>query len=38
MHPWFRWINYLDPVAYAFESLMINEVSASSMLGNATFY
>jgi ATP-binding cassette, subfamily G (WHITE), member 2, PDR len=29
MHPWFRWINYLDPVAYAFESLMINEVSPS---------
>ena len=25
MHPWFRWINYVDPVAYAFESLMINE-------------
>lgn len=25
MHPWFRWFNYLDPVAYAFESLMINE-------------
>ena len=25
MHPWFRWIGYLDPVAYAFESLMINE-------------
>lgn len=25
MHPWFRWINYIDPVAYAFESLMINE-------------
>jgi ATP-binding cassette subfamily G (WHITE) protein 2 (PDR) len=23
--PWFRWINYLDPIAYAFESLMINE-------------
>lgn len=22
---WSRWINYLDPVAYAFESLMINE-------------
>jgi ATP-binding cassette, subfamily G (WHITE), member 2, PDR len=37
MHPWFRWINYLDPVAYAFESLMINEVSASSMLDNVTF-
>jgi ABC-type multidrug transport system fused ATPase/permease subunit len=25
MHGWARWINYLDPVAYAFESLMINE-------------
>lgn len=27
MHPWFRWLNYLDPVAYAFEALMINEFS-----------
>lgn len=26
MRPWFRWLNYLDPVGYAFESLMINEV------------
>ena len=26
MHPWFRWINYLNPVGYAFEALMINEV------------
>lgn len=25
MHPWFRWLNYIDPVAYAFEALMINE-------------
>lgn len=25
MHLWFRWINYIDPIAYAFESLMINE-------------
>ncbi len=30
MHPWFRWINYLDPVAYAFEALMINEVCTAS--------
>ncbi|KAI0314753.1 ABC-2 type transporter-domain-containing protein [Amylostereum chailletii] len=22
---WSRWINYLDPIAYAFESLMVNE-------------
>jgi ATP-binding cassette, subfamily G (WHITE), member 2, PDR len=27
MHPWFRWINYLDPIAYAFEALMVNEFS-----------
>jgi ATP-binding cassette subfamily G (WHITE) protein 2 (PDR) len=27
MHPWFSWIRYIDPIAYAFESLMINEVS-----------
>ncbi|KIW62366.1 hypothetical protein PV04_10546 [Phialophora macrospora] len=25
MVPWFRWLNYLNPVAYAFEALMINE-------------
>lgn len=25
MHPWFRWLNWLDPVAYAFEALMVNE-------------
>nr|A0A2U8U2K9.1 RecName: Full=ABC transporter asL7; AltName: Full=Xenovulene A biosynthesis cluster protein L7 [Sarocladium sp. 'schorii']AWM95783.1 ABC transporter [Sarocladium sp. 'schorii'] len=25
MLPWCRWINYLNPVAYGFESLMINE-------------
>jgi ABC-type multidrug transport system permease subunit len=22
---WSRWINYLDPIGYAFESLMVNE-------------
>jgi ATP-binding cassette subfamily G (WHITE) protein 2 (PDR) len=27
MHGWIRWFNYIDPVSYAFESLMINEVS-----------
>ncbi|KFY44851.1 hypothetical protein V495_03240 [Pseudogymnoascus sp. VKM F-4514 (FW-929)] len=31
MHPWFRWINYIDPVAYAFESLMVNEFSGRSI-------
>lgn len=27
MHPWFRWFRYVNPVGYAFESLMINEFS-----------
>jgi ATP-binding cassette, subfamily G (WHITE), member 2, PDR len=26
MRPWFQWISYVNPVAYAFEALMINEV------------
>lgn len=26
MHPWFRWINYLNPIAYIFEALLVNEV------------
>lgn len=25
MVPWFRWLNYINPVAYGFEALMINE-------------
>lgn len=25
MLPWCRWINYLDPVAYGYETLMVNE-------------
>ncbi|KAI9765217.1 MAG: ATP-binding cassette transporter snq2 [Geoglossum simile] len=29
MHPWFRWINYINPVSYAFEALMANEFHAS---------
>lgn len=27
MHPWFEWFRYVNPVGYAFESLMINEFS-----------
>lgn len=27
MQGWLRWINYLDPIAYAFESLVANEFS-----------
>jgi ABC-type multidrug transport system permease subunit len=25
MQGWLRWINYLDPIAYGYESMMINE-------------
>lgn len=25
MHPFIRWVHYLNPMAYSFESLMINE-------------
>ena len=25
MLPWCRWINYIDPLAYSFEALMVNE-------------
>lgn len=30
MHGWCRWINYIDPVAYAFESLIANEFHAQN--------
>ncbi|OTA01456.1 PDR-type ABC transporter [Trichoderma parareesei] len=32
---WCRWINYLDPVAYGFEALMINEFSGRRFECNA---
>jgi ATP-binding cassette subfamily G (WHITE) protein 2 (PDR) len=38
MHPWFRWINYVDPVAYAFEALMINEVCIASLDNSSIAY
>jgi ATP-binding cassette subfamily G (WHITE) protein 2 (SNQ2) len=25
MHPWFKWLMYINPVAYAFEILMVNQ-------------
>ena len=25
-HPWFKWITYINPVSYAFEALLVNEV------------
>ncbi|KIX08400.1 uncharacterized protein Z518_03056 [Rhinocladiella mackenziei CBS 650.93] len=26
MHPWFEWTSWINPVAYAFEALLVNEV------------
>ena len=26
MHPWFKWLNYINPLAYAFEALIVNEM------------
>ena len=26
MHPWFKWTSWINPVAYAFEALIVNEV------------
>lgn len=25
MHPWFKWINYLNPIRYGFEGMMVDE-------------
>ncbi|KIY49372.1 pleiotropic drug resistance protein PDR [Fistulina hepatica ATCC 64428] len=40
---WFRWINYLDPIGYAFESMMVNEFDGrdykcSSFIPSGTGY
>lgn len=32
MKPWLRWIGFINPMAYTFESLMINEVRAVGQL------
>lgn len=31
MHPWFRWINYINPLAYSFETVMANEFHNKNM-------
>jgi ATP-binding cassette subfamily G (WHITE) protein 2 (PDR) len=30
MHPWFKWISWINPVAYAFEGLFVNELHAQT--------
>ncbi|KAF2814193.1 ATP-binding cassette transporter [Mytilinidion resinicola] len=36
MHPWFKWIMYINPIAYAFEALMTNEVHGRNYTCGAT--
>lgn len=31
MHPWFKWLNYLNPLRFGFESLMANEFHGVTM-------
>ncbi len=31
MHPWFKWLSYINPIRYAFESLMANEFHSREM-------
>ncbi|KAL5328219.1 hypothetical protein ACEPPN_001716 [Leptodophora sp. 'Broadleaf-Isolate-01'] len=26
MHPWFKWISWINPISYAFEALLVNEL------------
>lgn len=32
MHPWFRWIFYLNPAAYTYESIMVNEFGGLNII------
>ncbi|RFN45159.1 ABC transporter cdr4 [Fusarium flagelliforme] len=30
MHPWFKWISYINPLSYAFEALLVNQAHGSN--------
>jgi len=32
MHPWFKWISWINPVAYAFEALFVNELHGQEFM------
>lgn len=32
MHPWFKWISWINPVAYTFEGLFVNELHGQEYL------
>ena len=30
MHPWFKWISYINPLAYTFEALLVNQAHGTN--------
>ncbi|KAL9563946.1 hypothetical protein ACKAV7_011981 [Fusarium commune] len=30
MHPWFKWISYINPLSYAFEALLVNQAHGTN--------
>ncbi|KAH7205057.1 ABC-2 type transporter-domain-containing protein [Fusarium oxysporum] len=30
MHPWFKWISYINPLSYAFEALLVNQAHGAN--------
>ncbi|EXL65011.1 ATPase [Fusarium oxysporum f. sp. conglutinans race 2 54008] len=30
MHPWFKWISYINPLSYAFEALLVNQANGTN--------
>lgn len=32
MHPWFKWLTWINPVAYAFEGLIVNELHGQQFI------
>lgn len=35
MHPWFKWISWINPIAYAFEAIFVNELHGQEYLCSA---
>jgi ATP-binding cassette, subfamily G (WHITE), member 2, PDR len=32
MHPWFKWISYINPLSYSFESLMVSSLNTGGSI------
>lgn len=38
MHPWFKWISYIDPILYAFEAIIATEFHGRKMECDGTYW